>query len=240
MIIGVYGFQDAGKTTLVEDLVRALVRKGYSVASIKHTTHAKSVDSEGKDTWRHWKAGSDPVVFMSSVETAVIKHSRTSEDRVVDMVLREFNPEVIVIEGNKEGDYPKVRIGAVPRRPGTVLSDPSIKTLLDYVEKELALERVLRSLPGLDCGKCGLDCRGLAEAVVAGKRRASDCKELSEIRAEIFVGGRKLPMGRFATQVVDGTVRGLLSSMKGYESGGEVEVRLSDKRPKAKRSKEKR
>ncbi len=240
MIIGVYGFQDAGKTTLVEDLVRALVRKGHTVASVKHTTHAKSVDSEGKDTWRHWKAGSDPVVFMSSIETSIIKHSRTTEEKVVEMVLREFGPEVLVIEGNKEGDYPKVRIGAVPKRPGTVLSNPSMKTLLAYIERGVALEKALRSLPGLDCGKCGLDCRGLADAVVAGRRRISDCKELSEIGAEVFVGGRRLPMGRFATQVVDGTVRGVLSGMKGYEPGGEVEIRLLNKRTKAKRRKRKR
>jgi molybdopterin-guanine dinucleotide biosynthesis protein B len=233
MIIGIYGFQDAGKTVLVEDLVRALVRKGYRVASVKHTTHAKSVDSEGKDTWRHWKAGSDPVAFMSSIETSIIKHSRTSEEDVVRLILKEFDPEVLVIEGNKEGDYPKVRIGGVPKRPGTVLSNPSLPKLLEYVENQVAIEKVRKQLPGLDCGKCGLDCDRLARAVVGGKRKVADCKELSPIRVEVVVGGRKLATGRFVSEVVDGTVRGMLSSLKGYEAGGEVEIRLSAKKAKA-------
>lgn len=237
MIIGIYGFQDAGKTVLVEDLVRALVGKGYKVASVKHTAHAKSVDSEGKDTWRHWKAGSDPVVFMSSIETSIIKHSRTSEQDVVRIILSEFHPDVLVIEGNKEGDYPKVRIGGVAKRPGTVLSNPSPRTLLAYIEKEVAVERARRQLPGLNCGKCGLSCDGLARAVAARKREVADCKELSDIGVEVLVGGRRIATGRFVSEIVDKTVRGMLSSIKGYEEGGEVEIRLSAKKPKARRRK---
>lgn len=237
MIIGIYGFQDTGKTMLVEDLVRALTERGYRVASIKHTSHATSIDSEGKDTWRHWKAGSDPVVFMSSVETCILRHSSASEEGVVGLVMREFRPDVLVIEGNKEGEHPKVRLGKVAKRPGTVLSNPSPKALLAYVEKEVAFERARGKLAGLDCGKCGLDCDRLAKAIVAGKRRVADCKELTDIKVEVKVGGRRLATGKFVSEIVDSTVRGMLSSMKGYEAGEEVEIRLSAKSTKAKKRK---
>ncbi|MBN1678404.1 MAG: molybdopterin-guanine dinucleotide biosynthesis protein B [Candidatus Thermoplasmatota archaeon] len=237
MIIGIYGFQDAGKTVLVERLVKALVGKGYRVASVKHTTHAVSVDSQGKDTWRHWKAGSDPVVFMSSIETAIIKHPRISEEEAVRLVLSEFDPDVLVIEGNKAGDYPKVRIGDVPVRPGTVLRDPPLRTLLAYVEKEVAVERVRKKLPGLYCGKCGLDCDELARAVVDGKRKFADCKELSDLKVEVLVGGRRLVTGKFVSEIVNSTVRGMLSSMRGYEPGEEVEIRLSAMKTKARKGK---
>lgn len=237
MIIGIYGFQDAGKTLLVEDLVRALVGKGYRVASIKHTAHAKSIDSEGKDTWRHWKAGSDPVVFMSSTETSIIKHSRTTEEGLVQLVMGEFGPDVLVIEGNKRGDHPKVRIGDAPKSPGTVLSNPSLKVLLAYIEREVAFERARGQLAGLDCEKCGLDCDRLARAIVDGKRKVADCKELSDIKVDVLVGGRRLATGRFVSEVVDGTVRGMLGSMKGYRQDEDVEIRLSAKRATAKKRK---
>jgi len=229
MIIGIYGFQDSGKTLLIEDLVKALVGSGYRVASVKHTSDAKSIDSEGKDTWRHSKAGSDPVAFMSSVETSIIRHSRTSEEDLVRLMLREFQPDILVIEGNKEGDYPKVRMGDVPKRRGTVLSNPTLKKLLAYVEREVAVERVRRKLAGLDCGKCGLDCDRLARAVVDKKRKVSDCKELTDVEVEVLVGGRKVATGRFVSEIVDSTVRGMLSSMKGYGPGEEVVIRLSAK-----------
>jgi molybdopterin-guanine dinucleotide biosynthesis protein B len=237
MIIGIYGFQDSGKTLLVEGLVEALVGRGYRVASVKHTSDAKSIDSEGKDTWRHWRAGSDPVAFMSPVETCVIRHSRTSEEELVQLMLREFGPDVLVIEGNKEGDYPKVRMGDVPKRRGTVLSNPSLKALLAYVEREVAVERTRRQLAGLDCGKCGLDCDRLARAIVEKKRKVSDCKESTDLKIEVLVGGRKLVTGKFVSEIVDSTVRGMLSSMRGYRPGEEVVIRLSAKGTKARKGK---
>ena len=53
MIIGIYGYPDAGKTQFVERLIDALVKKGYGVSSVKHTPHEKTIDGEGKETWRH-------------------------------------------------------------------------------------------------------------------------------------------------------------------------------------------
>jgi len=237
MIIRVYGYQDTGKTALVEELVRALVKKGYRVASVKHTTHAQSVDTEGKDTWRHWMAGSDPVVFMSKTETSIIKHSASSEDGVVDLLLREFRPDIVVIEGNKEGGHRKVRMGDTPKKPGTVMSNPSMKRLLAYVEDEVAIERAGKQLPGLDCGKCGLDCDRLAKAIAEGRRKLADCNELSEMKVEVVVGGERIATGKFVSEVIDSTVRGMLSSMKGYRPGKEVEIRLSAKNAEAKRRK---
>lgn len=236
MIIGIYGFQDSGKTRLVEDLVRALVKKGYKVSSIKHTPHDKTIDCEGKDTWRHWKAGSDPVVFSSETETTVIKHSKTSADDIARMLLAEFKPDIIIIEGFKEGSFKKVAIGQVTPRKGTVLTNPRLGDIVKYIESEVAVERVKDQLPGLDCGKCGLDCDGLARAIVAERRKLKDCKELSEIGVQILVGGKRVAAGKFVSSIVDDTVRGMLSSLKGYGPGKIVEIRLEPKKRKAKTS----
>jgi molybdopterin-guanine dinucleotide biosynthesis protein B len=234
MIIGIYGYQDAGKTKLVEQLVKALVKKGYRVSSIKHTPHDKTVDSEGKDTWRHWKAGSDPVVFSSETETTIIKHSKMSADDIARMILAEFRPDILIIEGFKEGSFPKVAIGQVTPRKGTVLTNPMLAELVKYVEGEVAVERIKEHLPGLDCGKCGLDCDGLARAIAAGKKKREDCRELSDIGVQIVVDGRKIVAGKFVSSIVDDTVRGMLSSLRGYESGKVVEIRLEPMKKNAK------
>jgi molybdopterin-guanine dinucleotide biosynthesis protein B len=235
MIVGIYGFQDAGKTTLVESLVAALVKKGYSVASVKHTPHSKSVDSEGKDTWRHWKAGSDPVVFSSRIETTLIKHSQMNVKDITDLVISAFNPDVLIIEGCKEGDFPKVAVGGVKPRKGTVLVNPRLSRLVKYISDEVSVERILEELPGLDCGKCGFDCHGLARLVVEGRRRLGDCKELSNLSVNVVVDGERIAMGRFASSIVDDTVRGMLSSLKGYRPGKTVEIRLEPKRKKSRK-----
>jgi len=73
MIIGVYGEKDSGKTTLVERLVRGLVKKDYRVGTIKHIHYDDfSVDTEGRDTWKHKNSGASIVVSSAPNETAFI------------------------------------------------------------------------------------------------------------------------------------------------------------------------
>jgi molybdopterin-guanine dinucleotide biosynthesis protein MobB len=235
MIVGIYGYQDSGKTTIVEDLVKALTKKGYKVSSIKHSPHRKSADCEGKDTWRHWVSGSDPVVFSSEAETTVFKHSKTPMEDIAAMLSSEYAPDVIVIEGFKGGEFPKVSVGDIKPRKGTALENPTLKELVSYIQKEVAVERIRKTLPGLYCHKCGLDCDALARAVVNQRRRVGDCRELPDAQVEVLVGGKKMQLGRFASSIVDETVRGMLSSLKGYEHGREVEIRLGAKRKASKR-----
>ncbi len=235
MILGIYGFQDAGKTKLVEELVQRLVKKGYRVSSIKHSPHKKSIDCEGKDTWRHWKAGSDPVVFSSESETTYIKHSRTSADDIARLVVQEFRPDVVIVEGFKEGSFPKVAVGNLKPRKGTIMANPKVGDLVAYVENEVAVERTLKLLPGLNCQKCGHDCEGLARAIVTRRSKLRDCRELSSVDVEITVGGQKIATGKFVSNIVDDTVRGMLSSLKGFTPGREIEIRLAARREKSKR-----
>jgi hypothetical protein len=175
------------------------------------------------------------VVFSSATETSIIKHSGMSADRIAAMVMREYRPDVLIIEGFKEGSFPKVAVGKVAVRRGTVMRNPRLADLVRYVESQVAVERIKEVLPGLDCGKCGLDCGELANAIVAGRKDLADCKEISEATVEVEVGGKKIPTGRFVSDLVDSTVRGMLSALKGFEPGEDVEIRLKGKKHRSKR-----
>ena len=63
-------------------------------------------------------------------------------------------PDVIVVEGYKEGAFPKIAVGDIEPTEGTVLVNPEPAAAMSFIEGEVARERVLRQLPGLDCGKC--------------------------------------------------------------------------------------
>jgi hypothetical protein len=60
---------------------------------------------------------------------------------------------------------------------------------------------------------------------------------LTDLKIEVLVGGRKLVTGKFVSEIVDSTVRGMLSSMRGYRPGEEVVIRLSAKGTKARKGK---
>jgi len=235
MILGIYGYQDSGKTTTVEKLVKALVKDGFKVASVKHTARAGIEDVRGKDTWRHAAAGSDPVALMTPDGAVIRIRSPASVDAIIQMLKVHSTPDVIIIEGFKEGTYPKVSVGDIKPRKGTVMSNPSLSELVAFVKKEVAFERALASLPGMDCHKCGLDCTAMARAIADGKKTIAHCRELASTDVYITVGGKMIVAGGFVSDFVDDTVRGMLSSLKGYEPGKDVEIRLKAKSKGSKR-----
>ncbi|MFR2950113.1 MAG: cyclic pyranopterin monophosphate synthase MoaC [Collinsella intestinalis] len=60
------GYQNAGKTTLVEKVISRLAQRGVRVGSIKHHGHKGfDIDQPGKDSWRHAQAGSRHVGLIS-------------------------------------------------------------------------------------------------------------------------------------------------------------------------------
>jgi molybdopterin-guanine dinucleotide biosynthesis protein MobB len=227
LILGVYGYQDSGKTTLVESAVRELVGRGYHVASLKHSPDTTSVDEKGKDTWRHWKAGSDPVVLMTGDATVVFKRPGMVLTEVISMVEGWFRPDILIVEGCKDdGPLRKVSVGDIEPTEGTVLQNPTLDRLVGYIVDEISFERARAQLPGLDCSKCGMDCDGLAREIALGTKDLDSCPEHPARRVEISVAGEPLPVGAFVAEITESTIRGFLSSLKGYPGDGDVEIRL--------------
>ena len=72
-VIGFAGYSGAGKTTLVEALVALMTQRGLKVSVIKHAHHHFDVDREGKDSWRHRKAGAYEVLLASDQRLALMR-----------------------------------------------------------------------------------------------------------------------------------------------------------------------
>lgn len=104
----VVGESSKGKTTLVEQLVKNLTLKGYSVCTIKHT-HLKYFDLQGKDTMRHLASGASIVVGLAENETVAFMDKKDLE-----YIKRLVSPiDFLVIEGGKELVCPKILVGDV-------------------------------------------------------------------------------------------------------------------------------
>ncbi|MEM3430575.1 MAG: molybdopterin-guanine dinucleotide biosynthesis protein B [Candidatus Bathyarchaeia archaeon] len=96
--IAVLGGKASGKTIAVEIIVRTLNRKGFSVMTVKHVAHPGfTLDREGTDTWRHWKAGAKIVATVSDVETGIMIKGQT--DLSWDLLNSFIEADIIVFEG---------------------------------------------------------------------------------------------------------------------------------------------
>jgi len=109
-IVSIVGKSNSGKTTLIEKLIIELTRRGWRVATIKHNRHGFEIDHEGKDSWRHRRAGAVTTVLASPVRIAVI------EDADRDYALAEIaerhirNADIILAEGYKTNPHPKIEV----------------------------------------------------------------------------------------------------------------------------------
>jgi molybdopterin-guanine dinucleotide biosynthesis protein MobB len=108
-VISVVGKSDMGKTTLLERLIPELKSRGYRIAVIKHDAHSFEIDHPGKDTWRHAKAGADVVVISSPAKVAMI--CKVKEEKKLDEVVAMIQDvDLIITEGYKRGNKPKIEV----------------------------------------------------------------------------------------------------------------------------------
>lgn len=109
-VIAIVGRSKSGKTTLIEKLIPEMVRRGYTVGTIKNTFHSVDFDKPGSDTWRHIKAGSQATV-LNSKDSVFMVRQKKSEYGLKD-ILKWFGSgfHLILLEGFKESDVPKIMV----------------------------------------------------------------------------------------------------------------------------------
>jgi len=162
-VIGVAGFKNAGKTTLVEKLVRELTRRGYRVSTVKHAHHSFDIDHEGRDSFRHRKAGASEVAVVSRHRWAIIHESRDDAEPPLAEILSKLAPcDLVIIEGYKRDGHDKIEVrnlelshpelagsdptvvaiaanGRITAAPVPVFDRDDVSALADFVEKHKGL-----------------------------------------------------------------------------------------------------
>lgn len=101
-ILAVVGRKNSGKTRIVEYLVSNLAATGIRIAVLKHVHHPDfTLDTPGKDSWKHARAGARVVVIVGKNEIAVIKKVDTSNYDMDELLstLKEENLDLICLEG---------------------------------------------------------------------------------------------------------------------------------------------
>ena len=109
-VLALIGRPNSGKTTLIEKLIPALVEKGVRVGTIKHHHGEIQMDTPGKDTWRHKKAGAS-VVLLSSPSGIGLVQDSAGDTPVEDIVSLYFQGvDLVIAEGYKWSTLPKIEV----------------------------------------------------------------------------------------------------------------------------------
>lgn len=214
-VFAVSGVSTSGKTPLVEEIVKELVKRGYGVGTIKsigggrgselrhdgsYENHGEmgfdfTIDTAGKDSFRHRRAGAEKTGTWAIAETALIYHYRFGVDKLIE----NYNCDYLVIEGGKDYPLPKINTGydledirkvlgkttfAISGKVAdkfdqvdgirTFRTFDDIEALVDLIEEKVQPAIGYKDYKG--CKMCGFSCEEMNAKILAGEKSYLDCK----------------------------------------------------------------
>ena len=211
--IALCGFSGAGKTTLIEKLIKEL-SVHRDVGYVKHDAHRFQMDREGKDTWRASQAGASSI-FISNQE----HFAHLGAVPPVQAKTLHLDRDMVLIEGHKKSPVPKIWVGpatdldqvreleevrawVAPAEDvstlkssfeGPVFSrddiEAIVKTIQNHFDKQLARPLKGLVLTGGQSRRMGRDKGALKYGKVSQTRRAYDL--LSAFCSEVYVSCRQ-------------------------------------------------
>jgi len=109
--IGIIGYSNTGKTTLIEKLIPLFTARGLRVAAIKNAHHGFDMDRPGKDSHRYREAGAAQVLIATSQRWALLTET-PQRPATLEELLGELAPcDLVIIEGFKsEGRIPRIEV----------------------------------------------------------------------------------------------------------------------------------
>ncbi len=212
------GVSTSGKTTLVELVVSELTKRGYTVGTVKsigtgrYVDLSKSdeenqftIDTKGKNSYRHRKAGAKQTSTWAKGETAIIYQRRMKLYEIIE----NYDFDYLIVEGGKDYSLPRVTTGidrentlmnvvdttfAITGKVGEIEKEingiPVFRTFED-LEKlcDLIEERVYPVIGFKDeigCNLCGLSCKEMNRKILKGEKTFRDCiREYPDIESNI-------------------------------------------------------
>jgi molybdopterin-guanine dinucleotide biosynthesis protein B len=109
--IGIIGYSNSGKTTLIERLIPIFRRRGLAVSAIKNAHHGFDMDRPGKDSFRYREAGAGQVLIATGARWALLTETPQRPAPLTDLLALLAPCDLVIIEGFKsEGSVPRIEV----------------------------------------------------------------------------------------------------------------------------------
>jgi molybdopterin-guanine dinucleotide biosynthesis protein B len=213
-LISIVGKSNSGKTTLIEKLIPVFIGKGYKIATIKHDAHSFEIDKEGKDTYRHKKAGASAVIISSINKVAMIMD--TSKELTLDdlCMLLPYDIDLIIIEGYKQLKIPKIEVfNSEISKELTCKNDSTLLAVVSDSVDHFALKDI----------KNKFHREAISEIADFIETYTSN-NDQDDIY--LYVNGNKIELNDFKRNIIISKIHDLLSSIKEDKNASQVIIRI--------------
>ena len=122
-VVSIVGKGDSGKTTFLEKLIRELTARGFRVATVKHHVHDYDIDTPGKDSWRHARAGAVTTMVSSPEKFSLI--SRVEREMTLPelaLVAVDSGCDILLTEGYKREGVNRIEVSRAARSEDLICS----------------------------------------------------------------------------------------------------------------------
>ncbi len=135
-VVSIVGYSGAGKTTLVEKLIRELCERGVKVATIKHAHHKVELDTPGKDSFRYKEAGAVMSMLLTRDALQLVADAKT--EREPEQLAGRFlgEADLVLAEGFSHAPGAKIEVlrRACEKPPRCAIEDGLIAMVTDMDE----------------------------------------------------------------------------------------------------------
>ncbi|HZK24785.1 MAG TPA: molybdopterin-guanine dinucleotide biosynthesis protein MobB [Oscillospiraceae bacterium] len=247
-VFSVFGITKSGKTTTIEKIIAELRKRRYSVGSVKEIHFEKfAIDTEGTNTDRHKKAGSQLVTARGMYETDVLLQRQLA----VNEILSFYDHDYVLLEGVTDTCAPKIvtahsteevdarldeTVFAISGRLANSMQEyrglPVINAITETDKLvDLIIEKVFTRLPDVApecCAACGVSCTELSASILQGTAKREDCV-ISDGSVTLTIDDQELSIVPFVQKLLYNAVTGVAKELDGYRGNGEIVVRIKGK-----------
>ncbi len=236
-IVSIVGKKNTGKTSLTVKIIEELTKRGYNVASIKHSHHSIEMDKENTDTWKHKQAGANLVVGVGS--TTFFNARKEHDLSRILYLLKHFDDfDFVIIEGYKSYNYPKIITSPDVRDKYTIkevnsftITPEEVSELADLIEK-----RGHDIVETLFANNCGFnDGETIACEIRNGNMSVDD---LDKVHSYLSIDDNVVGLNRFVSDYLKKNIIGVINTLNlkdfGVETLGKIELIIPDANSKQK------
>lgn len=206
--VSLVGKSGVGKTYVMTRMIAELKRRGYRVATLKHSHHRIDLDLEGKDSWEHAQAGSDVVAISAPHMFAIM--AQVDRDVGLAEISRLIGPDfdIILAEGFKQDNAAKIEVHR--REAGSdMVCEPD--DLLAIVTDE----RLDMSAPQYAPD----DAAGIVDLIEEKCLHQGNSEMVS-----LHVDGKQVPLNDFVRRLFSHVLSGLISPLKGIGEADAIDI----------------
>jgi molybdopterin-guanine dinucleotide biosynthesis protein B len=111
VFVGIVGWKNSGKTTLVERLIPLLAARGLKVMTVKHTHHELRPPDGSTDGERHARAGAVKTIVIGP-QAWEISGARQigAPPELAEIAPHVADADIVLVEGFKGAPIPKIEV----------------------------------------------------------------------------------------------------------------------------------